>query len=188
MGMFDFLTGGDPSRDAMKYMDQIPDEMHRYYDPYMQAGQRQLPGLEDYYKNAMNDPAAMMNKIGGSYQQSPGFKFALDQALGGANRASAAGGMAGSPMGQQQNMGIATDMANQDYGKYMDRAMGLQSRGVAGSQGLYNTGFQASNNMADQIAQMLAQKGNLSFQGKNSSNQFLGNLLGSGIGAFAAFA
>ena len=177
MDMFDTTSG------ANKDLNRIPGEMSKYYDPYIQAGQRQLPGLEQYYSGAMNDPGGMMNKVGAGYQQSPGFQFALQQALQGAGHASAAGGMAGSPLAQQQNMGVATGMANQDYGDYMDRALGLQSRGVSGSQGLYNTGFQASGNMADQISQMLSAKAGLDYKGKSSKLQGLTNIAGMAGGA-----
>jgi hypothetical protein len=184
-GLLDMLSGGDASKEGMKYLGQIPGQMHEAYDPYINAGQRQLPGLEEYYKGAMGDPSEMMSKIGSGYQQSPGFKFALEQALGGANRSAAAGGMAGSPMSQQENMGIATGMANQDYGNYMDRALGLQQRGASGSQGLYDRGFQASNSLADQIAQMLGQKSGLAYGGAASKNSGMGSLIGGGLGMMA---
>jgi hypothetical protein len=174
--------GSDPSKDAMKYFDKIPGTVKPYYDPYIEAGQRQLPGLEDQYKQLMNDPGARMNQIGAGYQQSPGFQFALQQALQGSGNAAAAGGMAGSPMHEQQNMGIATNLANQDYNQYLQNAIGLYGQGLQGSQGLYNTGFNASTGLADILANNLANQGNLAYSGAANRNQFWGNMAGNAAG------
>lgn len=136
----------------------------------------------------MNDPGARYNQIGESFQQSPGFKFALEQALGAGNRSAAAGGMAGSPMNQQNNMGLATNMALQDYYNYMNGATDLYKTGLNGGQGMANQGQQAGQNQANMIAQTLAQKSQNSINGQNWQNQQRGigmNNIFSGLGAFA---
>jgi hypothetical protein len=113
----------------------------------------------------------MQNQFGQSYQQSPGLNFAIQQALGGAGNAAAAGGMAGSPQHEQQNMQLASDIASQDYNNWMGNTLGMYGMGLQGQQGLANMGQQAGQQNADMIAQTLAQQGNLGFQGQAQKNQ-----------------
>lgn len=186
MGLFDFMYN-DPSKDAQKYLNRIPSTVKPYYDPYIQAGQRQLPMLEQQYGQLMNDPGGRLNEIGGSFQQSPGFQFALQQALQGANQGAAAGGMAGSPMAQQQNMGIATQLANQDYYNWLNQATGMYGQGLSGSQGLYNSGMGASDALAQLLAGGLGSQASLGYAGGANRNMMgLGTLgaIGGTLGSF----
>jgi hypothetical protein len=185
-----FGGGGDPSKEANKYFDKMPAELRKYFDPYIGAGQRALPGLEDQFGKLINNPGGRLNEIGQGYQQSPGFQFALKQALGGAGNAAAAGGMAGSPQHEQQNMGIATGLANQDYNNWMQNALGMYGTGLQGQQGLYNTGANAGMRMGENMASILAQKAKLAYEGQNAQNQRSGGLfgaIGGGIGSLLPF-
>ena len=172
MGMFDFLAGGNPSSAANKYLKQVPGTIKPYYDPYIEAGNKALPNLEEQYGRLISDPAALYAELGKGYQTSPGYDFALQQALGAAGNAASAGGMAGSPMHEQQTMDVASGMASRDFDRYMNDVMGLYGTGLSGEQGLYQTGFNAS----DTLAKMLAE--NLRSQGSNAAGgkQFSGNM------------
>lgn len=183
-----FGKGGDPSKEAMKYIDQIPGQTNQYFDPYFQAGKSQLPGLQEQYSQLLGGPGEKLNQIGSSYQQSPGFKFAMEQALKGAGNAAAAGGMAGSPQHEQQNMTLASDLASQDYNNWLQQATGLYGQGLSGSQGLAGAGQQAGQSQADMISNALAQKGNLAYQSQKYKNENSpwGGILG-GLGSLAAF-
>lgn len=172
----------NPADSAMKYMDQLPDYIKKFMGPYANAGMGALGNLQGQFGNMMNDPSGMLNKMGAGYQQSPGFKFALQQALQGSDHAAAAGGMAGSPQHEQQNMGIATQLGNQDYGNYMQRALGLFGQGLQGEQGIFNTGAQMSQGMGEDLASILAQQAGLAYQGQNAQNQQQGGMWGSLIG------
>lgn len=175
----------NPADSAMGYMDQIPGQLEKYMNPYIQAGQRQGAGLEGQYGQLMNDPGGRMNQIGQSYQQSPGFKFALQQALQGGNHAAAAGGMAGSPQHEQQNMQLATNMANQDYNQWMQNALGMYGRGMSGSENMYNTGARTGMAMGEDMASMMANKAKLAYEGQNAENQHEGGMWGNLMGAAA---
>lgn len=177
-GIGSMLFGGNknPADAGMKYLDQIPDALKGYYQPYIQGGQDIMQHPEQAGQN--------INQIGSQYQQSPGFKFALQQALQGAGHAAAAGGMAGSPQHEQQNMGIATQLGNQDYYNWLNPAMDMYNQTA-------NRGFQGSSSMADQIAQTLAAKSQLGYQGQANKNQQQGSQWGDilgGLGSLAAFA
>lgn len=189
----DFFKGGkNPADAAMPYLNQIPGQTQQYQQPYFDAGKNQLPGLQDQYSQLMNDPGGRMNKIGEGFQQSPGFQFAMDQAMQGGNHAAAAGGMAGSPQHEQQNMQMATNLGNQDYNNWMQNALGMYGQGLQGSQGMANQGQQAGQSMADMIAQTLAQQANLQFQGQRQQNQnkndMWGNAMKLGGAALGGFA
>lgn len=182
-----FGKQNNPADEANRYISQIPDKTKQYYDPYFQAGVGQLPQLQDQYKNLLNDPGGKLNQIGQSFQQSPGFKFALEQALQGAGHAAAAGGMAGTPQHEQQAMQLATDLANQDYYNYLQGATGLYGQGLQGSQGLAQMGQQAGQSYADQIAQTLAQQGRYGYEGAAQRNQNRGNAFGQILGGIGSF-
>lgn len=195
MGFFDFLSGGkNPAPSAMPYIQNIPGMASPFITPYYNAGLGALPQLQNQFGGLTSAPGAKLNEIGAGYQQSPGFKFALDQALGASNRSAAAGGMAGSPAHQQESMGLATNLANQDYNNYMNQALGLYGMGLGGQQGLYAGGLQTGTNLSDMIANSLAQAGNLAFRGQQEKNAGqrsllggLGSAIGAGIGAFTPF-
>lgn len=191
MGFFDFLHGGkNPSRNALPYTQNIPGMTMPYMSPFFNAGVGALPELQNQYSGLLKNPAEKLNQIGAGYQQSPGFKFALDQALGASGQAAAAGGMAGSPAHQQEAMQLGTNMANQDYNNYMQHALGLYNSGLSGQQGLYEGGRQTGNSMADMIANAMQQSGNLAFRGQQDRNAGTNSMLsglGRGLGALSAF-
>lgn len=214
-----FKGSKNPADSAMPYLDQIPGQTNQYYQPYFQAGQQVLPHLQseynslsrgrpqlqNQYESLINNPGSRLNEIGANFHESPGFQFALQQALEGANHAAAAGGMAGSPENQQHNIEVGTQLGNQEYNDWMHKALGLYGTGLQGEEGLYNTGLQgqqrfagmgqqAGNSLGDMIAQTLAQQGNLAFQGQRQQNQnkndLWGNIFkgaGTALSAFSPF-
>lgn len=191
-GVGSLLFGGmnNPADAADPYLSQIQGQISPYYQPYIGAGTQSLSALQGQYGDLINNPGGMLNKIGGSFQQSPGFQFALQQALRGANQGAAAGGMAGSPQSQVQNMQIGTQLGNKDYYNYLGDATGLYGQGLQGLQGLTGLGFNAASGMSDQIAQMLAARAQLAYQGQAAQNQQQNSMFGNianGAGMLAAF-
>lgn len=180
----------NPADAAMPYLNQIPGQTSQYFQPFFDAGKNALDPLQKQYDQLLNGAGDKLNDIGKAYQQSPGLQFAIQQAMQGAGHAAAAGGMAGSPQHEQQNMELATNLANQDYNNWMSNALGLYGAGLSGEQGMAGMGQQAGQSMADMIAQTLAQQANLSYAGqqnKNQQNSSLWGNIGKGIGALSAF-
>lgn len=181
--------GKNPADVANKYINQIPGKTGKYFDPYIDTGGKALGKTYDEYGNLIEDPGGRLNEIGGSFQQSPGFKFALQQALQGAGHAAAAGGMAGSPAHEQQNMQLATDLANQDYYNWLGQATGLYGKGLEGLSGISQMGLQAGTSQADMIAQALAQQAQYAYEGEKAKNEAKGKTwsnIGAGIGGLAS--
>lgn len=177
-----FLGYEDPSEAAQPYLDKIPGEIKQYYDPYIQAGQQALPGLQQQLTGLMQDPTGIMGQIGGQYQASPGYQFAVDQAMRAANQSAAAGGMAGTPANQFNAMNTAQQLANQDYYNYMDRGLSQYGRGLEGTQQLTGMGMQAGGTLAGQLADVAGSQANLAYAGAQGQNQMTGGILG-GIGS-----
>lgn len=178
----------NPADAASGDMSQIPDMLKQYLAPYMNAGNNALPGLQDQYGKLMNDPGGRLNEIGQGYHQSPGFQFALQQALQGSGHAAAAGGMAGSPQHEQQNMGIATNLADQDYNQWLGNALGMYGKGLSGEQGLYDTGAKTGTAMGEDLASYFANKAKLDYEGQNAENEHEGGMWGSLLGGLGTIA
>jgi hypothetical protein len=217
-GIGDFLGGWfmggqnypNPANAGMGYLNQIPGAMSPYFNPYISAGRGALgnlqgqygqlmsglPGLQSQYGQMMNNPGGVMNKIGSGFQQSPGYQFQVNQALNAANRASAAGGMLGSPQEQQNIAGTVNGMANQDYYNYLNHGMALYDQGLQGQQGLYDRGLQgeqglnqmgygASTDFGQSLGNNLMSQANLAYAGQANQNQMQQGQNGAQAGLFS---
>lgn len=186
-----FQPPPNPADSAMPYLNQIAGMLPQYFQPWINAGAQQLPQLQNAYSQMMNDPTGVMNKMGANFQQSPGYQFQTNQALGAANRAAAAGGMLGSPAEQQQIAGTVNQLANQDYYNYLNHGMAMMGQGLQGAQGIAQMGYGASANLGDDLANALMSQANLAYAGQADVNQgrfgMLGNLMGAGAGLLGAF-
>lgn len=183
MGMWGSMFG-NPADDIGKDLDKIPETMKPYYQPYIDAGNRAMPNLENQYGKLTNDPGGFINGVGQGYQKSPGFDFSVKQGEQAAGNAAAAGGMAGSPQHEQQVAGMVTNLANQDYNNWLSTALGSYGMGLNGQQNLANMGYGASNELAQSIANSMLSKAQLQYAGNNAQQQ---SQLG-GLGALAGMA
>jgi hypothetical protein len=180
----------NPADSAMPYLNGIQGQMGQYYNPYIQMGNNAINPLMQQYSSLMNDPSAKMNQIGASFQQSPGYQFNMNQAMAGSNSAAAAGGMLGTPQNQQQDATLAHNLSNQDYSQYMDRGVGMYNQGLQGMNGMMQTGYNASNQMAQALANSMMSQAGMAYAGANNQNAanqgMLGNLasLAGGISSF----
>jgi len=176
------LLGGNPSDAGMEYLDKISGMMKGYMDPYINAGKEVLPSLQNQYGQLVNDPSSKMKQFGAGFQEDPGYQWNLGEALRGSNQAAAAGGMAGSPMAQQQSGQIASNMANNTYQQYLQNTMGLYGQGLQGQQSLYDTSFKGAKGLSEDLAQALMSQAKMAYEGQASDNQGLGGLLSGAAG------
>jgi hypothetical protein len=212
-GLYGLFGASNPYDAGQQYYGQIPGMLQQYLGKYanqgdtafnnqnyyMNQGQQAGGTLSDQLNGLVNDPTAKMRQWGSTFQASPGFNWQVGQATGAANRAAAAGGMAGSPMEQQQLATTVNGLANQDYYNYLNHAQDLYGSGIAGLQNQYNMGGQIGQNMYNTAAQMtnsLAQnlgaaymnQGNQAESGSNWDNQNTAGSLGSIAGGAATLA
>ncbi len=183
------MFGGNknPADAAMPYLNQMQ-QANQFQLPYYNYGLNATGNAANQFNQLTGDPSKRLAEIGAGYKQSPGFKFAMEQALKGAGGAAAAGGLTGSPAASQQSTQVASDIASQDYNNYMQQALGLYGEGLQGQMGLSQQGQQAGQSMSDLIAQQLAQQAQLAQSGQASKNQSSpwSNIFG-GLGMLSAF-
>ena len=115
----------NPAKNAMPYLEKIPGTIKPYYDPYIQAGNRALPGLEEQFNKLIADPNAIISRIGAGYKQSPGFDWRMKMGQQGVNNAQASGGMLGTPQHEQESAQMLEGIASQDFNDYMKNALGI---------------------------------------------------------------
>lgn len=179
----------NPATSANNTIGKIPGAVAPYYKPYQDAGANALGTLQDENQGLLSGDK--QNQLGAGYKESPGYKFALQQALQAGNNASAAGGMLGTPQHQQQNMDVASGLASRDFNDYMQRQLGLYGAGYGGTQGLNTQGYDANTSMANTNANVLGQQGAYNYAGQAGQNankaQGIGNLF-SGLGMAAGSA
>lgn len=168
-----FASNKNPGTEANKYLDQIPDQVQPYYQPYQDAGKSSLEDLQKRYREMLDNPGETYNRIGAGYKQSPGYEATLRQAMSGANNAASlgAGGGLGSPGAINNTAQAAGDVANQDFEKYMQNVLGLNSQGLQGEQGLEQQGYGANTDYASMIAQLFNAKGTNAANATAGENQ-----------------
>ena len=207
MGFFGDLFGGgaeDANKQYQQYMQQAMDEMRQheaqgrqditgytqqaigYGDPYRQAGQQALGAYE-----------GTLGLQGGSGQQqaldrfkaSPGYQYAVQQAMQGAQRGEAARGLGGSGAEQAELQRRAQGLASQEYGQYQDRlgslaGMGQQSASQA-AQLAYGAGGELSNlglGYAGQQSGLYDEMGQSAAEARMAKSSALGETIGTLLG------
>lgn len=184
----------NPYNKSMDYLNQIPGTVTPYYNPYIQAGGRSLNTLENTYNQLLQNPGQTMNQIGSGFQASPGYQYNVEQATNAANQAAAAGGMLGTPEEQQQLAGTVSGLANQDYYNYLNNALGLYGQGLSGMQGINQMGYNASDQLARTLKDVLESQSKASMAQQYAENQRsaaessgFGDVLGGFAGGFLGF-
>jgi len=180
-------SGVNPAQPAGQYFNQIPGMLNKTYQPWMQGGQQAFQNAGNQFYQAASNPAGVMNQMGSTYHQSPGYQWQMGQALEGMNKAAAAGGMAGSPMEQQQMGTVATGLANQDYYNYLHNVMGIYGQGLQGEMGQSEIGADMANNYGTNYGQALEGQANLAYAGQQNQNQANAGK-SAGFGALAGLA
>ena len=178
------IGGQNPYSSGINTLGQLPSQYQNFFQPYISTGQQQLNPLSDQYSQLMQDPTAMMNQIGSTYQASPGYQYNVDQATQGAMNAGAASGQAGSPAVQEALAKQIAGLSSQDYNQYMNQALGQYGTGLQGSQQLAGMGLQAGSTDAQLMQQAAMQQALMQALGQASQSSSLGNLLGGITGMF----
>lgn len=172
-----FGGGRNPADAAQGYLGQIPGAVNPYYQPYINAGQQSMGQTQGIYNQMTQNPNDYYNKIASGYKESPGYQFKLQQGLGAANNAAAAGGMAGSPEHQFQSAGIAEGFANQDFNDYLQNVLGINQTGLQGQENALGRGYNASTGYGDILGQLLGKQGQYAYAGQAGQNAQQGNNL-----------
>lgn len=173
----------NPADSAKGYLNQIPSSLHKYFDPYVNAGKGSLDKLQGIYGNMLKDPGSIYSSLAKGYQSSPGYDFTRTEALNGANSAAAAGGMSGTPSSMETSGKIATGLADEDFEKYLSHIFGLYGQGLQGEEGINKMGYEASTGLGEDLVQSLMSQANLGYAGQDSQNNMMASLLKAALSA-----
>ena len=138
------------------------------FDPYANTG-----------RQANTQLMALLNGDMSSFQQSPGYQFAIDEGRKMVDNSGAAAGMTFSGPQLKALMQQGQGMANQEYGQYFNRLLNLSNQGMnaAGNQGNIDM------NTADGVASMKTGAAGARASGymakANMKSALTNNLLGS---------
>lgn len=163
-------TNKNPADAANSYLDQIPGQMNPYFQPYIDQGRQSGDRLNTQYDQMTQNPGEFFNQISSGYKQSPGYQYKLQQALSAGQNASAAGGQLGTPQDQQQQMGLANDIASKDYEDYINHILGIFGQGQQGQQEFQKQGFGASTQYGENLANVTGQKAQNAYAGQAGEN------------------
>lgn len=183
----------DPSKQANKYLSQIPGVGQKYYNPFIQSGQKAGSILEGEYGKLLN-PTSFIDDIMKNYDMSKGAKYERDELGRGIGATAAAGGFAGTPEHQKEYGEMAGNIMSKDMQQYLQNALGVYGMGLGGEHDIYGKGFDASGSMADLLGGTLASQGGMAFQQASQTNasrdafmnalmKALGTAAGAGAGA-----
>lgn len=170
----------DSSKKAMPYLDQA----RAQYNPYQQQGQNAYNQLNPMVSEMAQDPSAFYENLIKNYEPSKAYNLRRDEALNAASATAAAGGRRGTPQDMMDQARITDSLLGEDMQQWYNNILGLQDRGMQGLGNFYNTGYDATNN----IANVLNSQGSLAFQGQAQKNANTQNLWSNAMKAAGAIA
>jgi hypothetical protein len=195
-GMFGGMFGGDSGKAYKKAWEAAQPYFQQgvgAQQPYAEAGQRGLGGLEEWLKG-MQDPSGFINQLMGGYQESPWAKFQKQEGQSAINNAASASGLLGSTPYMQEGERYAQGIGSQDMQQWLANVLGIHGQYGSGQAGLAGMGQGAANQLSN-LYGMMGQGAGQSAFGQERARQMdrgglfggLGNLVG-GLGNLGAFA
>lgn len=182
----DLFGGGkkmNPSAEANKYLNQIPQIGHNAYDDYIKQGKESGTNVHGQYEDLLNDPQGFINKIMGGYQPSEGYQFQKGQLEKQLGNTAAAGGIAGTPQDQMNQGQAIQGLLSQDQQQWLSNILGVYGQGLQGEQGEATQGYNASEGLGGLLGNNLASQGGLAFQGAQQNNADRTSMINSWIKA-----
>lgn len=196
--MFGFGGGqsyDNPADSAMPYLNAVPGTVTPYYNPYIKLGQGAARVSAPVYYKRITNPQGAYDDIMSGYTESPEYQYNYDQAMKEQQGAAARGGYTGTPYDQQQEAETATGLLSRDQQQYYNNVLGMQNSGLEGANHYFDTGYTASNTLAQLLGGNLAAQAGLAYQGTAFEDQMQAQqranrnaLFGTGIGAGFGYA
>ena len=158
-------TQGNNSLNFLRY---AYDQSRADTAPWREAGASALPQAQQQFAQP--------------FQESPGYDFARSEGIRGIQNGMASRGLLNSTAAARNMARFSTGLAQQDYGNYANRLMGLANMG-SGAAGM---GAQAANNYGSGAANVSSGMGNSLANIAMMGGQQQGNLMGQIGGVNAA--
>jgi len=150
-------------------LEGMREEQRRMLQPYVEAGQKSIPTLQEQYKQLLSDPGSVMSRLGAGYQRSPGYQYNAEAAMRAGNQAASAGGYIGSPAHQEEMARRMYGISSQDYNDYLTGTTNLYGQGLHGEQGMMGAGLSAATASVRSLNDMLKAQAELEHQRRQSS-------------------
>ena len=119
------------------------------FQPYANVGPAAVKQQQDLL--GLNGQAAADAAMQ-SFQQSPGYQWALQQGLRGVDASAAARGMLRSGATLKGEEAYGQGLANQEFGNYFNRLGTMANTGFQGATGIVNAGNNLANAMTGNVA------------------------------------
>ncbi len=173
-----FLRGGkNPANAAMPFFEKIPSMERDIYNPFIDRGKEAGDMLSAKFRELLGDPSGFLETLMEDYEPSRGYQLQRDEALRAAGNTAAAGGQKGSLQDIEQQARITDMLMGDDMQRWLSNVTGLFGAGLTGEKGFFDTGFNASGNLASDLGNIYSTQGQLAFQGQREKNQRVGDLL-----------
>lgn len=119
-----------------------------YLNPFAEFGKAQGQNLTDAASNLLH-PEEMLNKWTEGYTESPFAKQMTEHATASGLDSASQQGLLGSSAALSNVQNTSSNIMNADRQQYLNDLMQKYMTGINTSQGLYNTGYDASRALAD---------------------------------------
>lgn len=159
------------SKKALKFQKKMYRQSRRDMEPWLEAGKQAL--------------ATMQGELGDSYEESEGYKFAVQEGEKAALSNLSALGMSNSGQALKALTQYRMGLASQDYGTWYNRQAGLAGAGQTQSSNLASLGQNAANQVGQQYNNIGAARASGYVGVANAINDGIDNIgyaLGGGMG------
>ena len=161
----------NPADEAMPYLEEIPGTVEPMYDPYINLGKGAARVSAPIYYQRATDPNAAYNDLMSGYEESDSYKYNQEQLTKQQEADAAAGGYTGTYYDQQKQADTTSGLLSQDEQQYYKNNLGLQDSGLNAGMHYFDTGYTASDTLANLLAGNLAAEAGLEYQGTAFDNQ-----------------
>ena len=187
MGIFDmvssFLNPQKGYEDAMDQIQKYFQQGMKYQQPFLQAGQGQIPILQGQQSKLLN-PASLQNEWVKGYETSPYAQDLMKRSADTGNQQAAAMGLGGSSANLENVQRTGSSIMQQDRQQYLNDLMQKYMTGIGIGQNIFNTGASTAHNMGQMASQTGQEMAGGAFGAANAPGNLLERLIGAGISAW----
>lgn len=155
----------NPADNAMPYLEKIPGTVEPIYDPYINLGKGAARVSAPIYYKRATDPNAAYEDLMSGYETSDAYEYNQDELMKQQQADAAAGGYTGTYYDQQKQATTTSGLLAQDEQQYYKNNLALQDSGLDAGMHYFDTGYTASDTLANLLAANLAAEAGLEYQG-----------------------
>ena len=177
-----FLNPDDAYKSAEKPLTNEWNQAQGFQQPYVQAGNNQLPQLTGA-EGALLNPTQLQNQWAQSYRVSPQAQQAMQLAKSQGMDAASSMGLLGSSAALNNVQQSSNNIMNADQQQFMNDLMQKYMTGIGIGQNIYGVGAQTAGNLGTQAIQYGENMAAMEYGRQAAPGNIFGNLLQGGINA-----